>query len=142
MTKFELSPYNEPSDVDGVEMSYQMVGDMEVDVDHAFTWEYEGEAPENVSLKFATNGRQGGDAGHGGFAGISFSQGGGTLFCYLKSDPIHAIDLTENDLELVVESGGDIEQNGFVFALIKLGKELEREFLKKTDKKPYPENIK
>jgi len=65
--------------------------------------------PEHIDIRFGTNGLQGGDAGHGGYAILEITWGAGSF------------EIIHGDGHLVFKALGDWELEGMIEAIIKLG---------------------
>lgn len=94
---------------------------------HAFRLQTDPAIPEHPEITFETNGFQGGDSGNGGFAQLSLSLGGSLGF-----EVSTFRDPTMGDeggiYGVTIRTTGDWETDGFVQALLSLGRQLaERE---------------
>jgi hypothetical protein len=89
--------------------------------DHLTTIDIVSDFPEQVGLRFTTNGSQGGDAGHGGKATLKIIVENGSYAIGLDKEP--PIDLDENQT-ITFTARGDLEIDGLVQGLIKLGDQL------------------
>lgn len=76
--------------------------------------------PEHPEVTYETNGWQGGDAGHGGYAKLTFSFHGGVFEVKQKEGKY---GLKEIDIIAM----GDWEQDGLVYAIIELAEMLKRD---------------
>jgi hypothetical protein len=102
----------------------QMKGDFDICID--------GEIPEALSLRFTTNGVQGGDAGHGGYAHFVLWQDGGESSVVIgngyECNEYENCDFSfkGNAIDFRVE--GDWEIGGMIRALINMGSALSKRY--------------
>jgi hypothetical protein len=85
--------------------------------------------PEHMNITFETNGKQGGNHSHGGWARLTLKQDCGYAKGYIiKSDavPQDYVDLTDHAISIMVR--GDWEIDGLITSLVNLGKILEKRF--------------
>ena len=79
------------------------------------------ELPEYCQMEFKTNGHQGGDSGHGGYATLKIQAGSLGAKVLLSGYDDFDIDGGE---EIEITMRGDWEISGFAQALIELGKKI------------------
>lgn len=85
-----------------------------------FEFKYEGITPEQLDLEFYTNGSQGGDGGHGGYASLILSNNKSSQLSVLLDD-----NGLWNDVDKIeIRVDGDFELAGFAIALVELAKSL------------------
>lgn len=89
----------------------------------AITTKIDADIPEQASITFETNGTQGGDSGHGGYAVLTIHQEGGDFAVKVDGEEIPDAMIQPEKVEIRV--GGDWEITGMVSALIELGRQLQ-----------------
>ena len=98
-----------------------------------FSYEFIAPIPEQANLHFETNGSQGGDSGHGGFAALTLSMPNGGNGLYVTVDQSNRSAITESGprwmaydevdrVSIIVR--GDFELEGLALSFLELGTEL------------------